>query len=324
MAGQQVLVTSSLGGYTVATRLSKQMRQAVQPTCKFRQFVDVKEAFGKNNGETVQFDRVSLISTGGGTLTETSTIPRHNIVIGTGTMQVTEWGNAIGKTQKLTALSQLDMNNPIHQALMNDQKQTLDAAVGAQFQDTMALYVAITGSTGTLTTAGTASATATSNLNKIHIENITDQLKIWNVPPFPDGKYVCIASVKAMRGIKDDTSTGGWVDAARYAGAKRLFSGEVGEYMGVRFIEETNVLSNAIGNASAYGEACVFGPGTVVEAIAVPEEIRQDTPKDFGRDLATAWYGILGFKIKWCSATDSESVDTAKGWVPRIVYVTSL
>lgn len=324
MPGQQVLAVNTLGGYSVATRLSKQMRQAVLPLCKFRQFVSVKEAWGKNKGQTVQFDRVSLISTAGGTLTETSTIPRHNIVIGTGTLTLSEWGNAIGKTLKLTALSQLDMNNPIHKALTDDEKLTLDAAVGAQFKDTMARYVAVTGSSYNLATNGTASATATCNLSKYHVENITDQLKIWNVPPFPDGKYACIASIKAMRGLKDDTATGGWVDAARYAGSKRLYSGEVGEYMQVRFMEETNVLSNTIGNASAYGEAVFFGPETVVEGIAIPEEIRVDTPKDFGRDMATAWYGILGFKIMWCSATDSESVDTTKGWVPRIVYVTSL
>jgi len=324
MQGQQVLATNTLGGYLQAPRLSKQLRQAVLPLCKFRQFVSVKEAWGKGKGNTVLFDRVSRINTGGGTLTETSTIPRHNLIFGQGTMTLAEWGNAIGKTLKAEALSELNLNNPIHKALRDDEKVTLDDAVGDQFKDTMARYVALSATSGTLTTNGVFGGTSTGNLNRYHIEEMTDQLKIWNVPPFADEKYVCIASVKAMRGIKDDTSVGGWIDAARYAGSKRLFTGEVGEYMGVRFIEETNVLSNAIGNNSAYGEACVFGQETVVEGIALPEEIRLDTPRDFGRDLAVAWYGILGFKIMWCSYTDSESVDTSKGWVPRIVYVGSL
>jgi len=318
--GQQLLVTSTLGGYSVVPRLSKEVRNAVIPMCKFRQFVSFKEAMGKGNGESVVYDKVSRINTSGGTLTETSTIPRNNIVFDQGTLTVNEYGNAIGKTLKLKELSMFNIDNPVHKALRDDMKLTLDSAVGTQFKDTLARYVAITSTSGTLTTNGTAGGTSTSNLNKYHIENLTDQLKIWNVEPFNDEKYVCIASVKAMRGIKDDTTTGGWIDAARYAGSKRLFAGEVGEYMGVRFIEETNVLSNAVGNGSAYGEYCIFGKDTVMEAVAHPEEIRIDTPKDFGRDVATAWYTIMGHKIIWCSATDSDTVDTSKGWVPRIIY----
>ena len=324
MAGQQLLVTNTLGGYTVVPKLSEHLQKPVSPICKFRQFVSYKESFGKNAGESVVFDRYSRITTAGGTLSETSTIPRHNIIYSQGTLTVTEWGNAIGRTKKLKVLSKQNVDSPIQKALRLDAQSVLDAAVGAQYKDTLARYVCITAATQTLTTNGTASATATCNLNRYHVENLTDQLKIWNVPPFPDGKYVCISSIKGIRGIKDDTSMGGWMDAARYAGSKRLWSGEMGEYMGVRFVEETNVLSNTVGNGSAYGEAVIFGPECVMEAVAIPEQVILDTPRDFGRDVGVGWYFLGNWKIMTCGLTDGDSVSTTNGWVPHCIYVASL
>lgn len=322
MAGQQVLVTNTLGGYSTTPKLTKKLWAATNPLYRFRQFVSYKEAGGKGKGESILFDRYSNVSTAGGTLTETSTIPRHNIVFSQGTLTLTEVGNAIGRTLKLEALADFDINNPVHRALRNDQAKTIDGLVAEQFKATLARYVCIGASSGTLTTNGTFGAIATADLNLYHLKQMTDQLQKWNVAPMDDGNYVCIASVASIRGIKDDTSVGGWIDAARYAGSKRLFKGEVGEIMGVRFIPETAVLSNIVGNSTCRGEAVIFGQDTVQEAVAIPEEIRVDTPRDFGRDLAVAWYGIMGWKTIWCGTGDTLS--EANGWVPHIIYAGSL
>ena len=77
--------------------------------------------------------------------------------------------------------------------------------------------------------------------------------------------------------------------------AKPLFNGEVGQYYGCRFIEETNVLVNTLGSGAVDGEAVFFGADAVREGIVVPEDIRIDLPKDFGRDQAIAWYYLGGF-----------------------------
>lgn len=322
MAGQQLLVTNTLGGYSTCPKLTKKLWEATNPLWRFRQFVSYKEAGGRGKGESLLFDRSSNISTAGGTLAETATIPRHNIVFSQGTLTLMEVGNAIGKTLKLETLSDFDINDPVHKALRNDQKKTIDTLVANQFKDSLARYTCVTTTSGTLGTAGTFLGTATADLNLYHLKQLTDQLQKWNVEPMDDGDYVCIASVAALRGIKDDTSTGGWVDANRYAGSKRLFNGEVGEIMGVRFIPDTAVLSNIVGNGSSHGEAVIFGQDTVQEMVAIPEEIRVDTPRDFGRDLASCWYGIMGWEIIWCGTGDTLS--EANGWVPHIIYAGSL
>jgi len=91
-------------------------------------------------------------------------------------------------------------------------------------------------------------------------------------------------------------------------------------------VEETNALSNSLN--TSYGEAVFFGDDAVLEAIAVPEEIRYDVPKDFGRNKAIAWYGLLGFQIVWCGTGSNEggstaTVDTSQGFVPHIIHCTS-
>lgn len=92
MAGQ-VWSVDSLGGYLYAKNLSKDLRYALQPTVRFRQFADVKDASmqGKKKGDTFTYDIVQDVATAGGTLVETNTIPQTQFTITQGTVSITEW-----------------------------------------------------------------------------------------------------------------------------------------------------------------------------------------------------------------------------------------
>lgn len=61
------------------------------------------------------------------------------------------------------------------------------------------------------------------------------QLKKMNAPTF-DGKYVCILHPSVAFDLRNDPD---WVAAHQYAAATELFSGEIGELHGVRFVETT-------------------------------------------------------------------------------------
>jgi len=137
-------------------------------------------------------------------------------------------------------------------------------------------------------------------------------MKKANIEKYEGENYVCIASVNAVRGLKDDSK---WEDAAKYGDPERLFSGEVGRYYGVRFIEENNALSNILGSGAQYGEAVFFGADAVMEGIAIPEEVRAKTPTDYGRSKGLAWYFLGGFKKIWDYTDDGEY---------HIVHITSL
>lgn len=78
------------------------------------------------------------------------------------------------------------------------------------------------------------------------------RMKAANIPTFSDGTYRAIVHPGSTYDLESDTSVGGWVDAQRYAGSEKLFTGEVGRYAGVRFIE----------SSAAVSFAAVEGPAT--------------------------------------------------------------
>jgi len=289
---QQLWATNSLGGFFSNNELSRQLRYQAQPTQRFRQFVQVKGAKGAQRGDSLFFDKARNLATAGGTLVETNTIPETNFQIQQGTLTITEYGNAIPWTGKLESLSEFDVENAVLVALRNDQSKVLDSAAAAQF--TAAELVAVNSASGTvpITTNGTATATASVNLSGANVRLIADDARRRNIPFYDGSKYVCIGSVNLLSGMHGDTAAGGWQEISKYTAehAANIFRGEIGSFYMVRFVEETNVLSNVIGNGSVLGEGVLFGADAVMEGVAIPEEIRANVPQDFGRDQKLAWY----------------------------------
>jgi N4-gp56 family major capsid protein len=306
---QQLWAVNSLGGFLSNDVLSKQLRHAAQPMMKFRQFVTPEAAAGKGRGDAVLFNKISNISTSGGVLTETSTIPKVNYTIKQGTLSVAEYGNAIPFTLKAQTLAEVAVPDIVKTVLRNDMAKVLDSQAALAFKTSV--YKAVVASTAvtTFTTNGTATATATGNMSDKNVRDVVDKLKILNVPRYDGDSYICIASTNSIRGLYDFFEA-----KIMQTTAKPMFSGEVGNYYGCRFVEETNILSNALGTGTQYGEAVFFGDDAVREGIVIPEDIRIDLPKDFGRDQAIAWYYLGGFVQTWDFSTDAET---------RIIHLTS-
>ena len=125
--GQQLFATSSLGGYFTNNTLSSQLRFLSQTMQRFRQFTDMEPAAGAGRGQSVFFDKISNISTAGGTLTETDTIPKRNYTITQGTLTMTEYGNSVPFTAKVKSLSDIMVPETIRTVLQNDMKVVLDS-----------------------------------------------------------------------------------------------------------------------------------------------------------------------------------------------------
>jgi len=303
---QQLWLTDSLGGYMGSDELSKKVRHASQTMQRFRQFTDPEPAQGKNSGDTVLFDKISNIATGGGTLVETSTIPKSNYTITQGSLIVNEWGNSVPYTLKVKTLAEVSVPDAVTTVLRNDMSVVLDSAVATQFLTSDYKATITNTATTTFASAGTAATAAGANMSDKNVRDVIDRMKTLNIPKI-NGEYVSINSTNSLRGLYDFFEA-----KAQNTTMAPLAIGEVGKYYGCRFIEETNVLSNVLG--SYYGESVFFGADAVREGIVIPEEIRMDIPKDFGRDQATAWYALLGFVKTWDFSADGET---------RIIHVTS-
>jgi N4-gp56 family major capsid protein len=294
MAGQQYS-TGSLGGYLSQPYLTQRLRAQAQPQFRFRQFIDVKEAIGKNRGDTWLFDKRGNVATQGTVLAETNTMPQTNFIVGQGTGVIVEYGNSVPYTGKLEALGQIMIEPAVEQSLRDDMVKALESAAGAQFVNTE--FIAVMSATASntnviISTNGTASATASADLTGANVRAVVDFMKKKLIPKFDGQSYICIASTAALSGMFSDTAAGGWVDVSKYTVdfAKNIFNGELGKYYNTRFVEETGYLSNSIGSGSTHGQAVFFGADSVYEAVSIPEELRVKVSVDYGRDQGLAWY----------------------------------
>lgn len=215
-------------------------------------------------------------------------------------MTVQEWGNAVSYTGKLEALSQFGVREPSVKQLRNDLAKVLDAAVEAQMDACYYRYVSSTATSGNFTTNGTATETATVNLNAYHVRTIVDKLLALNAPPADGENYTAILTISAMSGIYDSLE-----DIWQYT--KFPTNGEVGNYYKCRFLRDNYAMDNTIGASNITGEGYFFGEDAVMEAIVLPEEIRYEE-SDFGRLQKLAWYAILGYKIIWSSDPDNRII----------------
>ena len=292
------------------------MRIVAQPLQRQRQFVQVKGAKGSGRGDKLFFDKNDNVQTAGGQLTETTTIPEAQFLIRQGTLTLQEYGLAIPWTGKLEALSELDVENAVVVALTNDQRKVLDSQVGIQMTSAQLKAVNVTTASLAITTNGTATETATSNLTGANLRAIADDARKRNIPFYDGMSYICIGSVNLLSGMFSDTATAGWTDVSKYTAefATSLHRGEIGKYYFVRFVEETNFYPNNIGNGGNKGAGVLFGADAVMEGVAIPEEIRAKVPSDYGRSQGLAWYFLGGWQKIWDEANDGDE---------RIYHITS-
>ena len=301
MAGQ-IWATSSLGGFFYSLNLSDELRDALQPMMRFRQFCDVKDAAGKQKGNTFTWDIVQDVATAGGALVETNTMPETNFTINQATLTITEYGNSVPYSGKLEALSMFQVRKPVMQALRNDANKVLDRAAYAQFYLTAQRVVGGASGAGTFTTDGTSTATNSIALGSGHVKTIVDRMKERNIPAYINDDYICLAWPTTFRTLKDNLES---LHQYTETGLKMIFNGEAGRYESTRFVEQTNCSKGVTAtgaSGTAWGNALsdwafFFGEDTVAEGVAIPEEIRAKIPTDFGRSKGVAWYSLEGFGI---------------------------
>lgn len=308
--------------YFESINLSKELRTAVQPTLRFRQFTDAKDPEQSNamhKGATFHWNVYSDLTRDGGgstsrTLAETSTMPTGSFSITQGTLTIGEYGIAVPYTGKFDDLSEQPVKEIIHNILKKDCKKALDRLAADQFAET-ALRVVPTGGTDTsavtLTTNGTATLTNSIALAKEHVKTIVDVMKERNIPTYTDDDYYCLAWPTTFRDFKDDLEA---IKVYTETGYGLIMRGEIGRYENCRFVEQTNVAKTSLSTAAAAWTnaksnwAIFFGADTVAEAIAIPEEIRGKLATDYGRDHGIAWYYLGGFGISHTAAAQSRIV----------------
>lgn len=316
MSGQLWSV-NSVGGYLTNNSLSKSLREQALPMYVYRQFCNIKEDPGAKLGDTVFFDKILKVTSKGGTLTETNTIPETTWKVVKDSVVVTEWGNSTPFTQKIETLSQFDPNNVSTITLRKDMLEVIDSAAYIEFNKADFIAVATSTASTVFTSNGTATIISSANASDSTVRDIIDNMEQKWVPKFADGSYRGVLSVNTRRGIYNFLQP-----IAQYADPQYRHNNEVGQYYACRFvIDNSGNLKDNVGNGSQYGEGFFFGQESVLEAIALAEEVRMKIPTDYGRSKGIAWYAIMQFKKMWTLSSDDLN-SVGKG-ISRIWKLTS-
>jgi N4-gp56 family major capsid protein len=295
--------------------LSKQLRFAAIAQTKFMQFVSPEPGYGKKNGESITLTRISALAVPtNARLTENQKIPQDNMSLTTVAITVSEWGRAVPYTSLSDDLNEFNVENNIQRVLRDQMKLVLDGAAAYAFRQAKIKAIPTGVSSLTFDTDGTASTTASANFTVYHVEQIRDYLfQTLYCPPYEGDDYVGLVTTKAKRGLMTDPA---WEPWHRYTDPQAKYNSEVGRLENIRFVEvnNSNALTNAIGSGGVLGEGVIFGADAVTMAVALDPELRAEPPRDFGRQKAIAWYGILEFGQVW---------DTANPGEARIIHLAS-
>lgn len=294
--------------------MSRELFEASLEECVMMDFVRPIDSFGRKRGESVTLTRVSELSEPTSVdLTEGVRIPEDNISLTTTSITVTEIGRAIPYTSLANDLSRFDIDNVVQKNLRGQLRRALDTKVAAAFKQAKIKYVPTGLTSATVTTNGTAGTTALANLNVYHLEEIRDLMyDTYRVPPYMGDDYMGVFRTLGIRGIKRDPD---WEEWHKYTNPQAKFNGEVGRIENIRLIENNHANAfSKTGSGDILGEGVIFGDDAVVMAEALAPELRAAVPRDFGREKAVAWYGLLEFGLVW---------DTGNAGEAKIVHVTS-
>ena len=269
---------------------------------RFNDFAVKKTELGKLPGETITFTRYGNI-TRGGQLMEHEDIAMQTMSASTNTLDVTEYGNAIGLTEKMLQLSFDDMLAEAAVLLGRDYAIVKDLA------ERDALINNLTNSHFAGGRAAAANLLATDFFDIELLRVAVETLQTQNVPKFMGDFYVCFVHPHQVAYIKRDPD---WQAANNYANTRALFNGELGRFEDTIFIGTTHMRNGAaaattpgeaaaLQNAGADGqhlyEALIFGDSCLACATGLEPEMRESGVIDFGRKHGIAWYSIEGFDL---------------------------
>ena len=221
-----------------------------------------KRPIPMNGGKTIEFRKFASLPKATTPLTEGVTPDGKSLNVTAVTATVAQYGDYITQSDVLELTS---IDNTIVEATKILGRQaglTLDTVTRNVLQSgTNVTYCPKCDGSEVTSRAG---LDATCQLTVKVVQQVVAKLKGQNAPTI-NGKYVAIIHPYVAYSLMRDPE---WIDAHKYAQPDNLFTGEIGEIAGVRFVETTEakvyqggVFGTLIMGANAYGVTEITGGG---------------------------------------------------------------
>lgn len=209
-----------------------------------------KSVLPKNHGDVMTWRKrkpvpVQLDSNGKvRTLTEGITPSSNKLEFVEYKASIKEYGDWIKLTKKLTNLTIDPILTEAMEGLGESAGDTFDLAVAEE------LYKATNIEYAGGKQAGTITASDTIKISDLH--TIQAHLKRRNVKPYADGKYIMLITPEVEFDLKNDTTVNAsWVDISKYTSGEKVMKGEIGSFMGFKFVVYNKLATGARGASNA-------------------------------------------------------------------------
>ena len=237
-AGEANTQTTGHGGLSaeMKTYYGMELLENAKPQLVHNQFAATKP-LPTGGGKTVEWRKFGSFEKALTPLTEGVTPDGSGISVSYITKELAQYGDytTVSDLLDLTAID--DVVLEITDRHGSNMGLTLDTVTRNEIQQgNQVIYAPVLGEGGKQTAVTSRVAlTPECKMTSELVAKAATQLKKMNAPTF-DGKYVCIIHPSVAFDLRQDEA---WIAAHQYAAATELFSGEIGELHGVRFVETT-------------------------------------------------------------------------------------
>lgn len=215
---------------------------ALRPELYFDQAADVQPTAQSMPGTSVAFTIVNDLSISSSALTETEDVATVALSDSQVTLTLAEYGNAVLTTAKLRGTAFVDIDPVVANVVGYNAGVSLDTIARAALDSgTNVMYASGLGATSLQSSVTARSGVAASNtLSSLDIRAARARLRSQNVPTF-GGYYVGYIHPDLVADIQGETISGsniqGWRAPHVYSQPGEIWTGELGAFEGVRWIE---------------------------------------------------------------------------------------
>ena len=294
--------TGSLSQHLVQTAYDLFLRAQLNSMPALRQFVSRTPVNPSMQGDSIVLQKwpwfgETAITAAKTPLTEEADVaPTKMPATSTVTVTAEEYGFAVATTRFFANRTLAPFDEHKARAIADHAGKVIDELV----QDSIKAGITETTTDGDPENA----LTSGDDLTAAHVREVVTTFRANNVPTWDNEFYVAVVHPNVIHDLREETGPGGWRVAKEYIDDSLIRRGEVGEFEGVRFVQNNRVRKGAgsatghnAGPANTYNNY-FFGYGGLLEY--VKEDVHTvvgPVVDNLNRFRTLGWYADLGFAV---------------------------
>jgi len=298
--------TTSTMSNLVQTAYDKYIEFNLRSEPMFRKFADKRPVDVTNPGNTVVFQVYTDLSRATSALTQTED-PDAVQLSNTNRVNVTinEYGNAVITTEKLALESLSAIDPAVADMLSFNMRDSLDAIVWNKLTTvaTGRFTGASSADESTMNGENVSASTTAANITAALARKGVARLRGANVSPRDGGFYTALIHPDVSYDLRSEAQSSGsavWQLPHTYteAGVGNLWTGEIGIFDQVRYIETPRAESISGSGTSKVYATVLLGKQALIEAVTYePKTVIGPVTDKLMRFRPAGWKGLLGWNI---------------------------